>query len=98
MLGDNSVKVGPMKWRSIDGSRQFRVVPDDYSFDGLGHRMGGPKILGQPHVHLSFFRMTVNGNFVVTKNIHIPLLCSKQKKVNMEASTLLVIVRDVVHY
>lgn len=26
-LGDNFVKVGEGKWRSLDGTRQFRITP-----------------------------------------------------------------------
>ncbi|MFC0179602.1 hypothetical protein [Thorsellia kenyensis] len=72
-LGDNYVKVGDGKWRSIDGQRQFRVKPDDYSFNGNGHGMGMPNIPGKPHIHLEFLQPTSSGNFSVIKNVHIPL-------------------------
>ena len=72
-LGGEYVKVGPGKWRSIDGLRQFRVGPDDYSG---GHGMGMPTVLNTPHVHFEFLRPTGAGNFKVIKNVHVPLeLC-----------------------
>jgi hypothetical protein len=55
------------------GARQFRVVPEDYSWNGMGHGMGMPNVPGQPHVHIEFLRSTSNGNFVVVKNVHIPI-------------------------
>ncbi|MFL9669499.1 RHS repeat-associated core domain-containing protein [Variovorax sp. AB1(2024)] len=77
-LGDEMVKVGPGKWRSIDGTRQFRVGPSDYSG---GHGMGSPNVPNTPHVHFEFLSPKINngqptGNFLVTKNVHVPLDCS----------------------
>ncbi|VYT90763.1 hypothetical protein [Metakosakonia massiliensis] len=72
-LGDDAVKVGPGKWRSKDGKRQFRVKPDDYSYDGTGHGMGAPNVPGKSHVHFEFLQPTNSGNFTVIKNIHIAL-------------------------
>ena len=69
-LGDDFVKVGPGKWRSLDGKRQMRVTPSDYSG---GHGMGSPTVPDTPHVHFEFLRPTGNGNHVVTKNVHVPL-------------------------
>ena len=68
-LGDDYVKVGPGKWRSLDGTRQFRVKPADY----LGeHGIGQPQVPNIPHLHLEF--LTRSGNrFRVARNIHIPL-------------------------
>ncbi|MCA8067173.1 RHS repeat-associated core domain-containing protein [Burkholderia sp. AU38729] len=69
-LGDDLVKVGPGKWRSLDGARQVRVTPSDYSG---AHGMGSPNVADTPHVHFEFLRPTGNGNHVVTKNVHIQL-------------------------
>lgn len=69
-LGDDLVKVGEGKWRSADGLRQFRVGPSDY--DG-GHGMGLPNVPNTPHAHFEFLRPTSQGNFVVVKNIHVPI-------------------------
>ena len=64
-LGENSVKVAPGKWRNTDGTRQFRVKPDDYA----GHNGG------TPHVHLEFLEPNASGaKFRVIKNVHIPLV------------------------
>lgn len=76
-LGDEMVKVGPGKWRSADGARQFRVGPSDYSG---GHGMGSPNVPNTPHVHFEFLSPKMNngqptGNFLVTKNVHVPLGC-----------------------
>jgi hypothetical protein len=70
-LGEGYVKVGPGKWRSIDGTRQFRVKPDDY----LGrHPIGQPPVPHTPHIHFEFLEPTQSGNkFKVRKNIHVPL-------------------------
>ncbi|SFD47261.1 RHS repeat-associated core domain-containing protein [Paracidovorax konjaci] len=51
-LGDEFVKVEEGKWRSIDGTRRFRVTPGDYSG---AHGMGSPNIPNTPHVHFEFF-------------------------------------------
>ena len=70
-LGSNFVKVGPGKWRSLDGKRQFRVKNDDYSGE---HGMGFPTVPNTPHVHMEFLVPKANGlNFTVVKNVHIPL-------------------------
>ena len=69
-LGDDFVKVSEGKWRSLDGTRQFRVNTYDYSG---AHGMGSPKVPDTPHVHFEFLRPTSGGNFVVTKNVHVPL-------------------------
>ncbi|WP_338849871.1 RHS repeat-associated core domain-containing protein [Massilia sp. W12] len=69
-LGDNYVKVGPGKWRSADGKRQFRVNEDDY--EG-GYGMGMPVKRNTPHIHFEFLRETPAGNFKVTKNVHVPI-------------------------
>ena len=64
-LGDDIVKVGPGKWRSADGTRQFRLKPADYA----GHNGG------TPHIHLKFLRPNQAGTkFITTKNVHIPLV------------------------
>lgn len=50
-LGDDYVKIDSGKWRSLDGTRQFRVKPDDY----LGnHGIGQPTVPNTPHVHFEF--------------------------------------------
>ncbi len=68
-LGEDHVKVGDGKWRSLDGARQFRVKPDDY----LGnHGIGRPLIPNTPHVHFEFLNPKGN-KFEVVKNIHVPL-------------------------
>ena len=70
-LGDDYVKVDAGKWRSLDGTRQFRVKPDDY----LGsHGIGQPTVPNTPHVHFEFLVPRSNGNgFEVIKNIHVPI-------------------------
>lgn len=71
-LGDDHVKVGPGKWRSIDGKRQFRASPSDY----LGkHGIGWPTVPNTPHVHFEFLSPKAggSGNFNVDKNVHVPL-------------------------
>ena len=69
-LGDDFVRVGEGKWRSIDGTRQFRVTPSDY----LGyHGMGNPVVPNTPHIHFEFLQPTGAGNFKVIKNIHVAL-------------------------
>ena len=70
-LGDDYVKVDSGKWRSLDGTRQFRVKPDDY----LGnHGIGQPTVPNTPHVHFEFLTPRSNGNgFDVIKNIHVPI-------------------------
>lgn len=72
-LVDNNVNVGEGKWQGIDGKRQSRVKPDDYLHDGSGHGMGMPNVRGKSHVHFEFLKSTDNGNFNVSKNIHVPL-------------------------
>ena len=71
-LGDDFVKVDAGKWRSLDGTRQFRVKPVDY----LGkHPIGQPSVPNTPHVHLEFLSPRNNGNgFDVIKNVHVPLV------------------------
>jgi RHS repeat-associated protein len=69
-LGNDFVKVGDGKWRSLDGTRQFRVTPADYT---AKHGIGNPTVPGVPHVHFEFLTPTGQGNFRVTKNVHVPL-------------------------
>jgi len=70
-LGEQFVKVDDGKWRSIDGTRQFRVTPSD--FNGA-HGMGFPTVPNTPHVHFEFLKPTGSGkNFRVVKNVHVPL-------------------------
>ena len=74
-LGRNFVRVEEGKWRSIDGTRQFRVNPDDFSWNGQGHGMGNPVVSNQSHVHLEFLIDNATGTgFRVIKNIHIPII------------------------
>ena len=70
-LGDDYVKIDSGKWRSLDGTRQFRVKPDDY----LGnHGIGQPTVPNTPHVHFEFLTPKSSGNgFDVIKNIHVPI-------------------------
>ena len=70
-LGDDFVKVDAGKWRSLDGTRQFRVKPDDY----LGrHGIGQPTVPNTPHVHFEFLVPRSNGDgFDVIKNVHVPI-------------------------
>ena len=70
-LGDDYVKIDSGKWRSLDGTRQFRVKPDDY----LGnHGIGQPTVPNTPHVHFEFLTPKSNGNgFDVIKNIYVPI-------------------------
>ncbi|MHA6530586.1 hypothetical protein [Paenibacillus sp. BAC0078] len=69
-LGEDHIKIGPGKWRSLDGTRQFRVKPDDYQG---AHGMGYPTVPNTPHVHFEFLQ-TRNNRFEVIKNIHAPLI------------------------
>ncbi|AUX27693.1 uncharacterized protein SOCEGT47_082910 [Sorangium cellulosum] len=70
-LGVDHVKVGEGKWRSRDGTRQFRIKPDDF----LGkHGIGYPTVTNAPHVHFEFLSPNKSGTgFDVTKNVHVPL-------------------------
>lgn len=70
-LGDDYLKISEGKWRSLDGTRQFRVKPDDY----LGmHGIGQPTVPNTPHVHFEFLNPRNNGNgFDVIKNVHVLL-------------------------
>ena len=68
-LGEDYVKVSEGKWRSLDGTRQFRVKPDDYLG---GHGIGMPTVPNTPHVHFEFLQPKGN-KFEVIKNIHVPL-------------------------
>lgn len=70
-LGEDCVKIAPGKWRSLDGTRQFRVKPDDY----LGiHGIGMPEVPNTPHIHLELLKLNASGSkFKVVKNIHVPL-------------------------
>lgn len=70
-LGEDSIKVDAGKWRSLDGTRQFRVKPQDY----LGeHSIGKPSVPNIPHVHLEFLQPSMNGTkFDVVKNVHVPI-------------------------
>jgi len=71
-LGDDYVKVDAGKWRSLDGTRQFRTKPIDY----LGkHPIGQPSVPNTPHVHFEFLSPRNNGNgFDIIKNVHVPLV------------------------
>ena len=70
-LGDDYVKIDSGKWRSLDGTRQFRVKPDDYLEN---HGIGQPTVPNTPHVHFEFLTPKSNGNgFDVIKNIHVPI-------------------------
>ena len=70
-LGDDYVKVDSGKWRSLDGTRQFRVKPDDY----LGnHGIGQPTVPNTPHVHFEFLTPRSNGNGFDVKKIFMYLL------------------------
>lgn len=70
-LGEDSIKVEAGKWRSLDGTRQFRVKPQDY----LGeHPIGKPSVPNTPHVHFEFLQPSTNGTkFEVVKNVHVPI-------------------------
>lgn len=61
------------EWRSLDGTRQFRVVETDYFG---GHPIGDPKVYNVPHVHFEFLSMPNPGGnkLKVIKNIHVPLI------------------------
>jgi RHS repeat-associated protein len=72
-LGANAVKVDAGTWRSLDGTRQFRVVPSDY----FGrHPIGSPPVPNIPHVHFEFLAPPSSGgtNLRVMKNVHVPLV------------------------
>jgi len=71
------VKVGEGKWRSIDGTRQFKVGPGDYAG---GHGMGSPNVSNTSHVQFEFLSPKMNngtppGDFLAMKNVHVPLGC-----------------------
>lgn len=72
-LGEDAVKIDKGVWRSLDGQRQFRVVPADY----LGkHKIGDPSSAKYAsHVHFEFLQAPTNGGskYKVTKNVHVPL-------------------------
>ncbi len=71
-VGEDAVKIDDGIWRSLDGTRQFRVVPSDY----LGHHsIGMPPVENVPHVHFEFLAMpNPGGNKLrVLKNVHVPL-------------------------
>lgn len=71
-LGDDAVKVDAGTWRSLDGTRQFRTVPNDY----LGkHGIGNPLVPNTPHVHFEFLAPPNPGalNMRVVKNVHVPI-------------------------
>ena len=83
-LGEDHVKVDKGKWRSLDGKRQFRATPSDY----LGkHGMGNPVVANQRHVHLEFLRDTGSGNFVVEKNVHLPINNNPKTKTKIKCKT-----------
>jgi len=72
-VGKDAVKVDAGTWRSVDGSRQFRTVPNDY----LGrHGIGQPTVPNIPHAHFEFLAPPNLGgtNLRVLKNVHIPLV------------------------
>lgn len=70
-LGEGYYKAGHGKWRSLDGTRQFRVTPSDY----LGkHPIGAPPGRSVPHIHFEFLKPRGAENFTVLKNIHVPLI------------------------
>ena len=72
-VGEDAVKVARGVWRSIDGTRQFRVVPEDYFGE---HAIGRPKVYNVPHVHFEFLGLPNPGGIKlrVIKNIHVPLV------------------------
>jgi len=58
-------------WERFDvGVR--KLTPTYMHYKG-GHGMGKPKVPNTPHAHIEFLRPTGKGNFVVTKNVHVPL-------------------------
>ena len=71
-LGEDAVKVDGGVWRSLDGTRQFRVVESDYFG---GHGIGSPLVPNIPHVHFEFLGMPNAGEnkLKVIKNVHVPL-------------------------
>ena len=72
-VGEDAVKIDAGTWRSLDGKRQFRTVPNDY----LGkHGIGQPKVPDTPHVHFEFLAPPNPGgsNPRVLKNVHVPLV------------------------
>ena len=72
-VGENAVKVEKGVWRSLDGTRQFRVVPSDY----LGkHPVGRPPVNNVPHIHFEFLTLPNQGGNKLkqVKNIHVPLI------------------------
>ena len=72
-VGEDAVKVADGTWRSLDGTRQFRVVPVDYFGS---HPIGMPPVNNVPHVHFEFLGMPNQGGnkLRVIKNIHVPLV------------------------
>ena len=71
-VGEDAIKIDAGTWRSLDGTRQFRVVPNDY----LGkHGIGDPLVPNTPHVHFEFLAPPNPGgsNLRVIKNVHVPI-------------------------
>lgn len=71
-VGKDAVKIDKGTWRSLDGKRQFRTVPNDY----LGkHGIGNPLVPNTPHVHFEFLSPPNPGgkNLKVIKNVHVPI-------------------------
>lgn len=70
--GTDAVKIEAGTWRSLDGTRQFRTVPDDYP---ERHGIGRPPVPNTPHVHFEFLAPPNAGgsNLRVLKNVHVPL-------------------------
>lgn len=71
-VGEDAVKIDSGTWRSLDGTRQFRTVPNDY----LGkHGIGSPLVPNTPHVHFEFLASpnSADRNLRVTKNVHVPI-------------------------
>jgi hypothetical protein len=67
--GEDAVKVDAGAWRSLDGTREFRITPSDY----LGkHSIGNAPVPNTPHVHYEFFVPPNPGeqNLRVITNVH----------------------------
>jgi len=72
-LGKGYVRVGDREiWRSLDGKRQVRMVPDDRKGK---HAIGGPEAnVPWGHLHLEKLWVSPTGGLKVRTNVHVPIV------------------------